>query len=265
MSNRFMCVTGVILCGILVSIFLPTRAADLPSFDAASVKRSDPNNRSSASNVCTGGPGTSDPTTLRCTNAGLSLYVLLAYDVKFYEVICPNWVMLGGPNNGYDITAKIPAGTTKEQYRQMLQHLLADRFHMVVHRESRELPVYTLLPGKGRSKLTSSTTPAPPGPRVADQLREQSLHLEVSQYDDRDIRGRSHHPTLVARKGLDRVDGRIRLHPRVRSRPALANAHRVDAAPSGWRRRSDDFFRCVRSTRTQARFAEGAGERARGG
>ena len=153
---------GVAVCFLLLS-GAAASAADLPSFDAASVKRSDPNNRAAGSNVCAGGPGTSDPTTYHCVNAGLSLLILNAYQVKFYELICPNWVMQGGADNGYDITAKVSPGATKEQLHLMLQRLLAERFHLVVHTETRDLPAYALVPGKSSAKLTPSTTPVPPG------------------------------------------------------------------------------------------------------
>jgi uncharacterized protein (TIGR03435 family) len=151
-------------------------AADLPSFEAASVKHSDPNAKSLGANECSGGPGTPDPGTLHCTNSSLSLFILLAYDVKWYELISPDWVIHGGATSGYDVTAKIPAGTSKADYRLMLQHMLADRFHLVVHRESRELPVYSLVPGKGKPKIVPSASPAPPGPRCAMGFVQNHFH-----------------------------------------------------------------------------------------
>jgi uncharacterized protein (TIGR03435 family) len=102
---------------------------------------------------------------LRCTNAALSVFVLQAYDVKYYELISPDWVIHGGAETGYDVAAKIPPGTTKPQYQAMLRSLLADRFHLVAHRETRELPVYALTPGKGKPRLTPSAGPAEPGKR----------------------------------------------------------------------------------------------------
>jgi uncharacterized protein (TIGR03435 family) len=58
----------------------------------------------------------------------------------------------------------------------MLQHLLADRFHLVVHRETRELPVYSLVSGKGRPKVVPSSSPAPPGPRCAMSFAGNHFH-----------------------------------------------------------------------------------------
>lgn len=64
-------------------------AADMPSFETASVKHSDPKGRTSGANTCTGGPGTSDPGMLHCTNSSLALLIIQAYNVKWYELISP--------------------------------------------------------------------------------------------------------------------------------------------------------------------------------
>jgi uncharacterized protein (TIGR03435 family) len=151
-------------------------AADLPSFEAASVKHSDANAKSLGSNACTGGPGTSDPGMLHCANSSLALFILQAYDVKWYKLVSPDWVVHGGSETGYDVTAKIPSGTSKSDYRLMLQHLLADRFHLVVHRETRELPVYSLVAGKAKPKAVPSSSPAPPGPRCAMSFVGNHFH-----------------------------------------------------------------------------------------
>ena len=156
--------SSIAVLSLLVS---PVLAADLPSFEAASVKHSDPNATNLGSNVCTGGPGTSDPGILHCTNSSLALFILQAYDVKWYQLVSPDWVIHGGSETGYDVTAKIPLETSKSDYRLMLQHLLADRFHLVVHRETKELPVYSLVSGKGKPKLVPSSSPPPPGTRCA--------------------------------------------------------------------------------------------------
>jgi len=165
--------SSIPVLSLLVSTVL---AADLPSFEAASVKHSDPAAKSLGPNVCTGGPGTPDPGMLHCTNSALSLYILLAYEVKWYQLASPDWVIHGGSESGYDVNAKIPPGTSKGDYRLMLQHLLADRFGLVVHREARELPVYSLVSGKGKPKIFPSSSPAPPGPRCAMSFVENHFH-----------------------------------------------------------------------------------------
>ena len=65
----------------------------------------------------------------------------------------PGWV----DSDSYDIQAK-PAGnaTVDQMYGPMLQVLLEDRFQLKIHRESRELPVYTLTVAKSGDRLQTS-------------------------------------------------------------------------------------------------------------
>ena len=53
----------------------------------------------------------------------------------------------------YDIGAACEEPVTKEQLPHLLQVLLAERFHLSVHRELREQPVYALVAGKGGPRL----------------------------------------------------------------------------------------------------------------
>lgn len=62
-------------------------------------------------------------------------------------------------NDSWDIEATFPplAGKSKMQAAaDRLPALLADRLHLTVHRETRQLPVYTLVVAKGGPKLTPS-------------------------------------------------------------------------------------------------------------
>jgi bla regulator protein BlaR1 len=78
-----------------------------------------------------------------------------------------NFQMIGGPDwldtDRFDITAKASTeNATVPEMLVMVQELLADRFKLVVHRETRELPIYALVlarrDGRLGSKLTRSTT-----------------------------------------------------------------------------------------------------------
>ena len=79
--------------------------------------------------------------------------LIRAYKRDTYQISGPSWL----DSEAYDIAVSIPAGTTKEQYRQMLQNLLIERFHMVLHHESRDLPSYELLVAKRGPKLKETT------------------------------------------------------------------------------------------------------------
>lgn len=80
-----------------------------------------------------------------------------AYGVDTEKVFGgPNWLEL----DRFDITAKLPDGSTKESRRAMLQALLAERFHLVAKEDKRPLPAYILTAGKN-VKLTDGDPNAP--------------------------------------------------------------------------------------------------------
>jgi uncharacterized protein (TIGR03435 family) len=82
--------------------------------------------------------------------------IQIAYKVKRYQVTGPNWMGV----QRFDIMGKLPEGATKDQVPEMLQSLLADRFKLTIHRDTKEQSVYALVVGKGGSKLKES----PPDP-----------------------------------------------------------------------------------------------------
>ena len=77
-----------------------------------------------------------------------------AYGLKEYQVSGPAWI----DSERYEIAAKIPAGATWPQVSLMLQLLLAERFGVAVHRETRELAIYALVAGKSGPKLKASAS-----------------------------------------------------------------------------------------------------------
>jgi uncharacterized protein (TIGR03435 family) len=81
------------------------------------------------------------PQSVTLENAGLSFCMQWAYDVKFYQVKGPDRLV----SERYDIIGKTDKPTGKEQLRTMMQALLADRFQLRFHRETRTVPVYELV------------------------------------------------------------------------------------------------------------------------
>jgi uncharacterized protein (TIGR03435 family) len=63
---------------------------------------------------------------------------------------------------------QVPAGTSKEEVASMWRNLLAERFGLVLHRESKEFQVQELVVARGGSKLKDTaedlSLPLPPGP-----------------------------------------------------------------------------------------------------
>jgi uncharacterized protein (TIGR03435 family) len=96
-----------------------------------------------------GGPGSSDPAHIRYTYVSVKNLLILAYGIPTQQVTGPAWI----DSERYDIVANIPTGATSEQVNIMLQNLLADRFKLVVHRETRELQRYELAVAKNGPRI----------------------------------------------------------------------------------------------------------------
>src|SRR5215469_3394074 len=88
------------------------------TFEVASVKPAVPQPpERRAFTMLRGGPGTQDPDRITYTNATLMQLITRAWDLRSFQIFGPAWI----ENERYDITAKIPAGTNKEQFGVMLQ------------------------------------------------------------------------------------------------------------------------------------------------
>ena len=141
---------------------LAQEAAPL-SFDVASVKpTANPGTDGRIMRRMKGGPGTPDPGAFTFDNVTLKLLVEMAYNLKEFQVEGPDWI----DDLGFDLVAKMPPGTTKDQAAKMMQTLLAERFKLMFHRETKQMPVFALVQGKGGSKMkeVESPAPAPDGP-----------------------------------------------------------------------------------------------------
>jgi uncharacterized protein (TIGR03435 family) len=82
----------------------------------------------------------------------LKTLMTYAYGVKLYQITAPDWMA----TTRFDIVAKMPEGSTKEDAPKMLQSLLEERFKLTTHRASAEHPVWALVVGKGGPKLKAS-------------------------------------------------------------------------------------------------------------
>jgi uncharacterized protein (TIGR03435 family) len=99
------------------------------------------------------------------TNFPVLLLIMQAYQMQESHIVGgPAWIT----SDRFDIVAKAQGDVPPLQLGQMgpmnymMQHLLADRFKLTVHRETRELPVYKLVlarsDGRLGPQLTRSTT-----------------------------------------------------------------------------------------------------------
>ena len=92
-------------------------------------------------------------------------YIRVAYRVRFYQVVGPDWLA----SERFNIDAKLPEGGTRDQVPEMLQALLEDRFHMKTHREPKEFPVYGLVVLPSGSKMKE--VPPDPGADGVDPAK----------------------------------------------------------------------------------------------
>ena len=93
--------------------------------------------------------------------------VLLAYDVKPAQLVgLPTWAR----DTPFRIEAKLPANATAKDLPLMVQSMLNDRFHLVVHRESRTLKVRTITIAKEGLKLRAAAAACTTDPAEDDKL-----------------------------------------------------------------------------------------------
>lgn len=151
------------LCLISAALAMWAQTVTTPSFEVASVRLANAIMTSPA--TTTGGPGTADPGRVTLTQMPMKSLIARAYGLDLDEIDGPAWLS-DLRERGYTITATMPADTTREQFRLMLQNLLAERFHLKVHREVRSFRGYELIVASGGPKLSKWTPePEPAGPR----------------------------------------------------------------------------------------------------
>lgn len=132
-----------IAIGIIHAAPLQTAAGQKPAFEAASIKQ----NRSNGPSSLLYSSGR-----LTATNFPLRIFIRNAFRLQPAQLIGgPDWL----DDEHYDIIANSAVRMTADTMRQMEQSLLADRFKLVTHTESRDLPVYTLVLARSDGKLGS--------------------------------------------------------------------------------------------------------------
>ena len=133
MKRRMLVVLALCACSVL--------ASDTPRFEAAAIRPHD---------------SILPISTMRFTSGGeLSIYGMTIRNLIWLAWRLPPERVVGGPkwlgSDLYDIQAKAPRGTSTADtaQRARLQTLLADRFHLRVHRETKNESVYFLRVAKG--------------------------------------------------------------------------------------------------------------------
>jgi uncharacterized protein (TIGR03435 family) len=181
-------------------------AAQSAEFEVASVKQLDrtiPPGQLDLSFVGTSGKRVKVVGNRITFTGTLRVLMASAYDIKDYQIsAAPAWA----GSLLYNITAKTPGETepTEEQVRPMLQALLADRFQLKTHRETKELPVYRLV----QTKKVAALKPAEPGevfswnvtPAPNGMIRSKAVKISMGDFVQ--LVGVSLNKPLIDKTGL---------------------------------------------------------------
>lgn len=118
-----------------------------PAFEIASIKRNESGSFSSSTSGTPGG--------LTATNMTVRSLISFAYRLKDFQLNAPSWT----ESERYDVTARAPGGMRGDN-RVMMQTLLAERFKLTAHRETREQPVYALVVAREDGRLAPQLKPS---------------------------------------------------------------------------------------------------------
>jgi len=156
-------VAGPVAFGLMSAPQTPP--ADNPKFEVASIKPGKPGDMRMFMRFQPGGR-------LVVTNMPIKAFMTFAYNVQQFQISGePKWF----DSERYDIEAKpdsatavkldkLPREQRGDEIRQMMQALLAERFHLSLHRQTKDLPVYALVVAKGGPKLQKSDFVPPDKP-----------------------------------------------------------------------------------------------------
>ena len=124
------------------------RAQPCDKLDVASIKVNTNGGGGSYPELAPGGKR------LIATNQYLMALLMFAYDVSPLQV---SGIPSAFFQERYNIEATCEEPMKKDQLPHLLRSLLEERFHLVIHRELKEQPVFALIVGKGGSKLRETT------------------------------------------------------------------------------------------------------------
>jgi len=138
----------------LLSIAAPAQQPPSTAFEVASVKASEPGAPSIE-------PG---PSSLTMRHVRMNACVAWAFNIQEPQIIGLNWLN----DVSFDIFAKSAAPVAEAELRNMLQALLADRFKLTFHRETREIPALTLVVSSRGHKLKPTEKSGDPSFRAGN-------------------------------------------------------------------------------------------------
>ena len=160
-----------------------------PAFDVASVKpvtaaqagREGGRGMNMARMGGRGGVIQATPGSVTMYNCTLKNAIRWAYGVSEYQVSGPDWM----DSARFDVAAKAAGPAKDDELRLMTRTLLADRFKLALHRQTKEFQVYVLAPAKNGTKLQESTSEGEAS--IQPQIERMTVtvqHTPISQLID---------------------------------------------------------------------------------
>jgi len=155
---------------------VPAKAeSPAPVFDVATI-RANPTADPNSGNWSLPGIGS-----FRASGVSLAVLIRLAYGIDDKQILNrPAWLN----TNLYDVLAKPEEGITltRAELRPRLQLLLQQRFHLVAHRETHDIPGFVLVEAKRGAKL--QPTKGAKFPNYHVELHAGRINLRNSSLDD---------------------------------------------------------------------------------
>jgi uncharacterized protein (TIGR03435 family) len=149
-NSHLLLVALIAIISLVLMYAPPSRAQSAagPSFDVASLKPSPP----PPGDTYNANLGSIRNGEVALTNATLVDCIKFAYGlVSDEQTAGPDWVKSKAVR--FDVLAKAPPSTPREQLLLMLRALLTERFHLAMHSERRAFHHYALMVGKNGPKL----------------------------------------------------------------------------------------------------------------
>lgn len=174
---------GIVCCALVCAAQPPT------AFEAVSIHRNLGGSNGTEVNMTRG--------RLVATNASLLTLIRHGYDIQNYQLANgPSWL----DSDGYDIAATTGNGeeTTIDQNRSLMRALLAERFHLRAHWETRQASIYVLVAAKKGHTMHEAAPSETPGVitnRVAHDGRIVGTNVPMSYLCNR-LSNQLSHPVI---------------------------------------------------------------------
>ena len=159
-------VIAAIFTGIVTQPCSQAQSAPRLEFDVASLKATPPGAMGYSIIPLPGGR-------FQARNINLKRLIAVAYSVTDFQIFGSNinWI----ESQRYDLDAKASGPAALPQLRLMLRSLLNDRFSLKIHRETREMPIFSLLPAKSGAPGGPGLVESPEGDCAASATDQPAL------------------------------------------------------------------------------------------